>query len=127
MREDLETVTSRYLRRNRLTREQLASDDLFKVQQAARVPRQPADFDIGKRRRRPCSLDDKRRIVYYRFGSLEDFSRVHNSFTYISRKVHVPWTTCHAVVNRFVRSGYHFPDLIRAPRSFPCIPRDIQE
>ena len=82
---------------------------------------------MAQRLRRSRNLDDKKRVLYHRFGSLEDFSSVRMTIQQIAAKLYMPWSTVRGIITRFVAAGYRFSAFERAQRRFGCIKAEIQE
>ena len=71
-------------------------------------------------------MGDKKRVLYHRFGSLEDFSRVEMTIAQIAAKLYMPWSTVRGIIDRFVQGGYCFTAFDRASRRFNCIPAHVR-
>ena len=69
---------------------------------------------MDQRVRRGRSRDDKRRVIFHRYGSLEDFSQVRMTIAKIAHKLYMPWSTVRGIINRFVRAGNSFSAFDRA-------------
>ena len=63
---------------------------------------------------RRLTQDDRKRIVFRRFGSLDDFSVVILSLPKISKQMRIPCSTVNYVTLKFCRGGHTF-DVFETP------------
>ena len=65
--------------------------------------------------RKVLSIDDHKRIIFARYGSLEDFARVRMTITEIHKRLRVPMCTIHKLLRIFEERGH---DLARMGRKY---------
>ena len=56
--------------------------------------------------RAPLTHKNQQVIIYLRFGSLNNFSKLRMSVAQIAKSIKRPWTTVYAVIKRFVENNY---------------------
>ena len=123
-----ENIKRTLLRRNYLSRQQLLQREQFKVkpQGGGRKPRLERPFKMCSKIMRTRTIEDRKRIIHCRFGSLSDFRVVKASISSIASRLYMPWSTVHAIVYKFVRNGHSFDAFNKQDKRFRCIPARLQ-
>ena len=122
-----QTVTSKYLRRSKLSPSQLLCKPLFEIK-GPRPKKPPPPVDLTTKPRRPLSRNDRRRIIYSRFGSETDFSHHRMTCLEISRKLLIPLSTVGFTLVQFERRGRRL-DAFERPldNRFRNIPEPVRQ
>ena len=114
----------RLVRRNRLDAGALLQDPIFAEKRP--MPRRQRQYTLRELMRPPNRKIDMRfrqGVIFHRFGSLTDFSRVHSSYAAISRKFWASAVTIRHIVQSFVAKGHRFEVPPRAPKLQKVAPR----
>ena len=83
--------------------------------------------DLYHASRRLLSLDDRKRIILARYGSLEDFSRVRKTLTQIHKRFRVPVCTIHKLLNAFEQRGCNLDLLGRKYERYKMLAPRLQD
>ena len=127
--EQQKKVRDRFLHRCHLTKDRLLSDPYF---QTGRTPggvrrERPRKYRPMERRQyRRLSIDEKRRIVFLRYGSLSAFGQPVRDQAEIGRMSRTPRTTIVHLLRKFVNSGHNLAVFEPTSTVFSCIPRNLQ-
>ena len=71
------------------------------------------------------SLDDKKKVILKRYGSLTNFERVVTSQPQICRELRIPPSTVSAMLRNFIRQGHRLDLIGQKYVKFSLIPADI--
>ena len=125
-RADVNKVRQKHFRRGLKTpRELLASPLIVPPSQQARV-KIVKRVNLSQPGRRFLSLEDKKRIVFARFGSLTNFDNPVMSKNEISRKYRVPMTTVCRNLASFELNHHNFEAMGARPPRFTFMPDDLK-
>ena len=122
-----ERLSKQFLKHGKLSKEQLLRKARFKPRDRRR--RRPAislDVDLSRRLRRSNGMQEKKRVLQHRFGSLDNCGQVHMTIAQIAVKMRMPWSTVNGIIGRFVSAGHSLDAFTRAPRHFKVIPDAVQ-
>ena len=50
-------------------------------------------------------MDDRKRVIFARYGSLDNYDNIQASLLDISRRLRIPVTTIHKLLHAFARRG----------------------
>ena len=104
---DFNTIHRQLLRRSKISRQELLNHPRLNPPRIRPVLERVAHADNPlKTPYRPLSTEDWRRIVFWRFGSMTDFTRIQRTVKEISMKLRIPWTTVKFTLANFLARGY---------------------
>ena len=99
---NFDILRSQLLRRSRLTNNELLLHPRLNPVRIRPVNQRLAHAPNSiKTPYRPLNTGDRRRIVYWRFGSLDDFRNARCSIAEVARKLRLPWTTVKYTLSAF--------------------------
>ena len=106
------------------TPSELINSPVFNPPHRRAAPRRPPRekvVNLTKAPRRVLSSADRQRIIFARYGSLVDFTRVRKSYTEIYQRFRVPLPTVHKLLKMFEARGCNLDNLGRRYERFKML------
>lgn len=83
-------------------------------------------FNPDKIPYRFLSLADRKRVVFARYGSLDNFNHIVSSLPEISKKLRIPISTLHKLLTTLHERGYQLDAFGRKYKRFKALPDAVQ-